>query len=490
VGSRDRAKSSDRKEESVFSAFSDVIRRILKAFCKNQKRRMSLMLKKLVFTVLSVLLVISMMAGCGKEAGQTSTVTPSAGQSSTAPATTSETPKSSGPVTIKFIQNSANGGHEEDLKAMIDKFHEKNSDIRVEYEIIPWADYYTKLNIVLNSGEGVPDVFEVGYENFAQYAMNDQLYDLSGVIANDKDYKAGSINQVLFDAYSLNGKQLGVPIANNGCILYYNKDLFDANGVSYPTPEWTWKEELEAAQKITDESKGIWGTVSPIQTYEFYKTAAQNGGYFWDGNKCTINSSACVEALTWMIEKSTRYKVQPPITSDIMTQADADTNAFIAGKVGMLRGGIWQIGRFAAECNFRWDVMVEPGNVQKAHNAFVEGLAASKTTKYPEAAWRFMKFLAIDEDAVKIRIDSGWNIPVVNDESIMAAYYAITPPESRKYIAAINDSSVMPPLGPIPEKWNELTTIVNEEIEKAKFGEITPQQALDNAKERLEKLVK
>jgi len=79
---------------------------------------------------------------------------------------------------------------------------------------------------------------------------------------------------------------------------------------------------------------------------------------------------------------------------------------------------------------------------------------------------------------------------VVNDESIMAAYYAITPPESRKYIAAINDSSVMPPLGPIPEKWNELTTIVNEEIEKAKFGEITPQQALDNAKERLENLVK
>lgn len=444
------------------------------------------MFKRLVVLVLSMLLIISMLAGCGQETSPTS-ITPAASGSDPV---TSKPPGKTEPVTINFFQNSANGGHEEDLKLMIEDFQKKNPDIIVKYEIAPWADYYTKLNIVLSSGENTPDVFEVGYENFAQYAMNDQLFDLNDVIANDKDYKAGSIKQVLFDAYNYNGKQLGIPIANNGCILYYNKDLFDAKGVAYPTPEWTWKDELAAAQKITDESQGIWGTLAPIQTYEFYKTAAQNGGSFWDGQKCTINSPACVEALTWMLEKSTRYKVTPPLTSDIMTQSDADTNAFISGKVAMLRGGIWQIGRFADECNFRWDVMVEPGNVTKAHNAFVEGLVASKNTKYPEAAWRLMKHLAIDKDAVAIRIEKGWNIPVVNDESIMAAYYEITPPESRKYIAAINDSSVMPPLGPIPQHWNELTTIVNEQIEKAKFGELSPQEAMDEAKERLEKLLK
>ncbi len=445
------------------------------------------MIKRLVVSVISVLLVISMLVGCGQETGP-STATPEASESATP--TTSNTPIPAEPVTINFFQNSANGGHEEDLKMMLEDFQKKNPDIIVKYEILPWADYYTKLNIVLGSGENTPDVFEVGYENFAQYAMNDQLFDLNNIILNDKDYKAGTINNVLFDAYSYNGKQLGIPVANNGCIMYYNKDLFDSKGVAYPTPEWTWQDELAAAQKITDESQGIWGTVSPVQTYEFYKTAAQNGGFFWDGKKCTINSQACVEALTWMLEKSTKFKVTPSLTSDIMTQSDADTNAFISGKVGMLRGGIWQIGRFANECSFKWDVMVEPGNTNKAHNAFVEGLVVSKNTKYPEASWKLMKYLATDKDAVAIRIEKGWNIPVVNDESIMAAYYAMTPPESRKYIAAINDSSVMPPLGPIPQYWNDLTTIVNEEIEKARYGELSPQAAMDNAKERLEKLVK
>jgi ABC-type glycerol-3-phosphate transport system substrate-binding protein len=32
--------------------------------------------------------------------------------------------------------------------------------------------------------------------------------------------------------------------------------------------------------------------------------------------------------------------------------------------------------------------------------------------------------------------------------------------------------------------------IVNEQIEKAKFGELSPQEAMDEAKERLEKLLK
>ncbi len=31
--------------------------------------------------------------------------------------------------------------------------------------------------------------------------------------------------------------------------MIYNKDLFDQAGVDYPTNDWTWEDELEAAKK-------------------------------------------------------------------------------------------------------------------------------------------------------------------------------------------------------------------------------------------------
>ena len=34
-------------------------------------------------------------------------------------------------------------------------------------------------------------------------------------------------------------------------VLYYNKDLFDKDGVSYPTADWKWPDFLAAAQKLT-----------------------------------------------------------------------------------------------------------------------------------------------------------------------------------------------------------------------------------------------
>jgi multiple sugar transport system substrate-binding protein len=440
----------------------------------------------------AILMLIGMIAlsACGSGKGDGSSGSASESASASKPSASSATGDvSKDPVTIKLLMYTPSGGQEETAKAMVEAFEAANSDVKVDYEIVPYADYTTKLNTLLSSGNA-PDLFEVGYENFRTYAAKDLLLDLTPTIAADSSFKPDVYKKLAYDAFQYNGKQMGVTESFSDVVLFYNKDLFDAKNVKYPDASWTWQDELDAAQKLTDAKNGIWGTYAPIQFYEFYKTIAQNGGGIWDADgKPTINSPANVEALQWMIDKASKYKVSPPLNDDTFNQPDADLNAFAAGKLAMARFGIWNFGKFASEAKFNWDIALEPGNKQKAHHFFADGLVASKDTKHAEAVWRFMKFYTSDPASVSLRIQAGWSVPAVADDAVMEAYYKQTPPASKKIVTEALDSLVLPPVGPKPEKWGELTAAVGEELDKARFGRSTAQEALDAAQKRVEDLL-
>jgi multiple sugar transport system substrate-binding protein len=52
------------------------------------------------------------------------------------------------------------------------------------------------------------------------------------------------------------GKMYGLPVLNNVMVMYYNKDLFDKFGVSYPKDGMTWDDVLVLAQKLTRTEQG------------------------------------------------------------------------------------------------------------------------------------------------------------------------------------------------------------------------------------------
>jgi multiple sugar transport system substrate-binding protein len=52
------------------------------------------------------------------------------------------------------------------------------------------------------------------------------------------------------------GKLYGLPNTSNPIVLFYNKDIFDAFNVPYPTDGMTWDEVFELAQKVTGEVNG------------------------------------------------------------------------------------------------------------------------------------------------------------------------------------------------------------------------------------------
>ena len=200
--------------------------------------------------------------------------------------------------TVRYMNFSANDGHEKDLDAIVKAFQVANPNVTVQVETTPYADYFTKLQTAVAGGTA-GDAFELNYENFVTYAKNGSLAALNGV--DSAKYKKS-----LLDAFTNDGKQFGLPESFSNVVLFYNKALFDAAGVPAPTGDWTWKDEQAAAQNLTNKAKGVWGDYQPISFHEFYKALAQSGGTFLsdDGKKATFNSPEGVAAANWLTAKS------------------------------------------------------------------------------------------------------------------------------------------------------------------------------------------
>lgn len=387
-------------------------------------------------------------------------------------------------TTIKYMTFSAAPNYIGELEATIAAFEETHPNINIEYETAGWDSYFTKLQTLIASRRA-PDTFELNYENFVAYASKGALHDLSGLIDADSDFDESVFNKTALDAFQYDDKQYGLVESFSNVVLFYNKELFDKAGLDYPQPDWTWEDELQAAQALTDSSAGVWGTYSPIQFWEFYKTIAQNGGTIFNADKTEvlINSPENVEALTWMVDKVDRYKVTP---TQIQMGGQDPESLFKAGKIGMLRTGIWMFGSFAG-APFEWDIALEPGNVQKAHHFFANGVAVSDNSKNKAEAYEWIKFLTSSEAAVETRIAAGWELPAVIRKDYIEGYLTQDKPESREVVFQALDTAVVPP---VIEHWNQLTDVVGQELEQVTLGNLTAEEALNRAKTKIEPLLK
>lgn len=386
-------------------------------------------------------------------------------------------------TTITYFTFSAAPDHLKTLDEMIAAFKKATPGVDVKVQTAPFADYFTLLQTDLNGGGG-PDVFELNYENFVTYASTGVLLDLGTQTSQDKSWDAKAYYAKALEIFQQGGKQLGLPASFSTVVLIYNKALFDAAKVDYPKPDWTWSDAVAAAKKLTDKSKGQWGLFSPVQFYEFFKKAAQGDCKFFnaDQTESLLNSPECVKVLDTMLS-FTKEGVMP-------TPADLggvkDDELFKSGKLAMWVNGIWQFDALKS-APFAWDIALEPGIVRKAHHFFANAVAVNKNSKNAQAAYQWARFFTSSPDAAKLRVAASWELPALTDTALVADYLKITPPASRQVVFdALN--SVIPI--PVIERQSEMQDKVGAALDKAVSGELTSQQALDQAKKDVDALLK
>lgn len=384
------------------------------------------------------------------------------------------------PTVIRYFTFSAAPDHLDELDQTIALFEQANPDVKVEVETAPFDEYFAKLQTQIAGGEA-PDAFELNFENFVTFGSKGALANLDPLIQADKAFDVSAYYPRAFDAFSLEGAQYALPESYSTVLLFYNKSLFDQAGLAYPTDDWTWAEERAAAEKLRALGKDVWGFFAPISYWEFYKTAAQNGCSFFTGGEVTLNERGCVEALEYMLSY-VWDDIQP---DDAEMGGVSDGDMFLQGEIGMLTTGIWMFEAFA-KAPFEWDVVVEPGRAQKASHFFSNGVAVSATSDKQEAAYRWVRFFTSDPQVAKIRIDSAWELPTLADQSLYESYLGQSPPANRRAVLKSLENIVVPPT---IERQSEMQDSLNALLERATVREMSPQEALDQAKVEIEALL-
>ena len=388
-----------------------------------------------------------------------------------------------GITTIHYLTFSAAPDHLKDLNDIVTAFEQANPTIKVSVQTAPYADYFTGLQTSIAGGTA-PDTFELDYQDFVTYAQGGSLADLAGPAAKDKAWNPSVLSSSAMTAFQNGGKQYALPESFSTVVLIYNKALFDAAGVSYPTADWTWADETAAAKKLTNTAKGIYGDFQPVTFNEFYKAVDQAGGSFMsaDGKSATFNSPQAVAAAHWLIDKP--GKTMPTLTA-IGGTPDFDTNLFKSGKLAMWHNGNWQFDTLKT-VPFGWDVVVEPGDTQRASAVFENAVAVSNQSKHQDAAFKWLAYLTTSQQSVTSRVNSSWELPPLADATKLAGYLTITPPANRQ---AVMDALGKQSLQPVIANEQQMQDIVNKALTKAAAGEDV-QKALDDAVQQVNALLK
>ena len=366
------------------------------------------------------------------------------------------------------------------MQKIIAAFEKQNPDITVDIQLTPYADYFTKLQTAA-SGGSAPDVFWMNGPNFQLYAANGQLESLSGASVKTSDYPSS-----LVSLYTYDNTLYGVPKDFDTVGLWYNKALFKAAGVAYPTTDWTWADFQAASAKLTDKAKGVYAVGATLEGQEdYYDTIFQAGGQVIssDGKSSGYGSAAAISGLQFWTDLIA--KGESPSLSQM--NDTATINMFESGKLAMYWGGSWDANAFAQNANTKdnADVTVLPEGVKRA--TVIHGLAnvVYAKTAHPEQAEKFAAFLG-SQQAADIEAGTGTVIPAFNgtQQAWVKAYpqydlqsfldelpYAVPYPIS-KDTAAWNtlESNLLPKAWnlsePVPTVAAQLATQMNQALAK------------------------
>lgn len=270
-----------------------------------------------------------------------------------------------------------------------------NIRIEIENNGPSSEDYLAKAQTMMASGVAPDILYPATHYGFA-WAVQGQLLDLAPYIARDGLATDEYLFNVL-DLYTYNGMVWALPVDTARLAIFYNVDRFGELGLAAPVDGWTWDEFERIARRLTRDTDGDgvldqfairdFTSYWPVMAWSF-----AGHGVFDDvfrPQRTLIASPGVVEGLQFLADLRN-------VTHAIPTSANMPNwqDAFVTGAAAMEMVGHWRIPYFAEVLEFNWNLLPLPAGVASVNRIDGSGFAVHRSTKHPDEAWEFVKFLA------------------------------------------------------------------------------------------------
>jgi multiple sugar transport system substrate-binding protein len=372
-------------------------------------------------------------------------------------------------------------------QAVIDAYEAANPNVKVELVDLASADYQDTMNIRLSGGDKTDIITVKDIPGYAAMLTRNQIIPLNDYISAsevDLSQYSGAAEELTYE-----GSIYALPFRSDIWILYYNKDIFDAAGLAYPTNDITWGEFDALARQLTSGSGA-----DKIYGAHFH---------VW---RSTVELGTVQDGLHTVIAED--YSFMAPMY-DMVTKMQKDgiimdygelragnihySGPFENGQVAMLPMGSWFIGTLIAAHNagnfdYNWGVATypHPDGVPAGTTAgTLTSLAINAKSDNKDAAWDFIKFYSGEEGAKALAATG--NLPAVRTPEVLAIFGSLEgmPAEAAD---ALKTTTVRLEL-PMHPKVGEIEQILNEEHDLIMTNSVSVQQGLDEMSSRVSKVL-
>ncbi|WP_413771048.1 extracellular solute-binding protein [Lichenihabitans sp. PAMC28606] len=366
-----------------------------------------------------------------------------------------------------------------DVRNMTHDFEKANPGTTVNLEFVPYEALFDKIVASKAAGGSGYDVVLYDVIWPAAFARDGVLRDVTDQVkANIDTAKVfdGAWSTSLFD-----GKYYGLPWILDTKYLFYNTDMLAKAGIA--TPPKTW-DELLADAKIIKDKKIVdypivwsWSQAEAVVCDYATITAAHGGTYYRDG-KPAFDQGGSLDAVKYMVQ-SLKDGVSNPNSKEYLEEDVR--KVFSAGNAAFALNWTYAYAKAndPAESKIVGKVGVVPapgvaGHTEASAVNGSMGLGITAGSSHPDLGWKYISFLTSQEVQNKY---AQLSLPIWKSSYDDPA---VTKGQEPLVTAAKTAISVMS-LRPVTPSYQEVSTILQAQIQNALTDKATPDAALAEA---------
>ncbi|HUB15699.1 MAG TPA: sn-glycerol-3-phosphate ABC transporter substrate-binding protein UgpB [Acetobacteraceae bacterium] len=389
----------------------------------------------------------------------------------------------------------------EQVTRIVNAFNQSQNAVEVQAVYKgSYSDLLTETIAASRAGQAphIAQIFEVGTGTMlAAGKAVKQVWELSketGVTIDPKAYIPS-----VRGYYSLaDGRMASTPFNSSTAVMWYSKDAFRKAGLDPDSPPKTWEEVGKAADTIRAKnaaeipSSSAWFSWIQLEQYSALHNipfASEADGFDGLGAKLAINSKAHVKHIARLFEMSKQG------TFKYAGRDSAPEQALYAGQVGIEFTSSAARGNLVTSAKFDWGeayLPYDPEIIKTPKNSIIGGAslwamtAPGRTPAEYKAVANFLKFISQPENDAYWGEHTGYvQVTLAGFElSKQHGFYDKNPGADIPVLQLERGTVTKYTRGLRLGRLSEIRNIIYEEVEKGFQGNQTAQQAMDNAVER------